>query len=382
MLSAILLIVVPQVHYAPALKETLPNGARAYVERFTTGTDFALSLFIDRRGVATSSEQHGWLHLLEHIAAKGPEKSLDAQLEIRGLFLRAETLRDGIRYEIVGPGSEVSTALALVRRLLAPLVVDAEELKREIAIMRHELAELDSASMLSSAAWMSAFGDQGLDPHGSLDAMAAATPADLESIQHELAVGGRLSVAVIGAIDVERTLEQLRKWLGEYPQGDRLPPDAVSELEAKQRYSTWSDIGVVRSASVPGFPDRATLAVVGAAMAISLDIGGSMPRYTPTVGRSLVSVSNANAQSLEALDAYSADKIKALARDARLLIDHQLASWQRSPSKKANIYSVLHRRSESFDLERARDTVKLLTPEELIAAVRSFQSATEPEVPE
>lgn len=382
MLSAILLTLVPQVHYAPALKETLPNGAHAYVERFDTGRNFALSLFVDRRGVATSPEQHGWLHLLEHIAAKGPEKRLDAELEVQGLFLRAETLRDGIRYEIVGPGSEVSAALALARRLLAPLVVDAEELKREIAIMRHELAELDSASMLSSAAWMSAFGDQGLDPHGSLEAMAAATPADLAGVQTELAVGARISVALIGDINVERTMEQLREWLGEYPQGDRLPPDAASDREATARYSTSSEVGMVRSATVVGFPDRTTLAIVGAAMAISLDISGTMPRYTPTVGRSLVSVSNANAHSLEALDQYGADKIKALARDARRLIDLQLASWLRSPSKKANIYSVLQRRSASFDLERARDTVKVLTPEELIFAVRSFQSATEPEVPQ
>ena len=75
---------------------------------------------------------------------------------------------------IVGAADELSTALVLARRLLAPLVVDEEELSRECAIMRHELAELDSASLLSSAAWMSAFGERGLDPHGSLDAMAAA----------------------------------------------------------------------------------------------------------------------------------------------------------------------------------------------------------------
>ncbi|MCH7905386.1 MAG: insulinase family protein [Armatimonadetes bacterium] len=382
MLPAIFLTLVPQVHYAPALKETLPNGAQAYVERFAAGTDFALSLFVDRRGVATSSEQHGWLHLLEHIAAKGPEKSLDAQLEIRGLFLRAETLRDGIRYEIVGPGSELSTALALAPRLLAPVVVDADELSRETAIMRHELAELDSGSMLSNAAWTSAFGEQGRDPHGSLDAMAVATPEDLESIQAELAVGVRLSVAVIGAIDVERTMEQLRNWLGEYPPGDTIPPDATSETATVDGFSTSIEGGAVRLVLVDGFPDRRTLATVGAAMAISLDISGSMPRYTPTVGRSLVSVSNANAQSLEALDRYSTNKIKELARDARRLIDLQLASWLRSPSKKANIYSVLHRRSASFDLERARDTVKVLTPEELIAAVRSFQSTAGQGVPQ
>ena len=381
MLPAILLTLVPQVHYAPALKETLPNGAQAYVERFDTGRNFALSLFVDRRGVATSLEQHGWLHLLEHIAAKGPEKRLDAELEVQGLFLRAETLRDGIRYEIVGPGSEVSAALALARRLLAPLVVDAEELRREIAIMRHELAELDSASMLSGAAWKSAFGEQGLDPHGSLEAMAAATPADLAGVQTELAVGARISVALIGDINVERTMEQLREWLGEYPQGDRLPPGTVSLHHTGGVYWQSNELGTARSILVGGLEERATLATIGAALAISVKVGGTMPRYTPTVGQALVSISNADMQGLSALDRFSSDEIKALAIDARQLIDQLLASWLRSSSKKAKIYSVLHRRSANFDLERARETVLLLTPEELFEPIRKFQSATEPGVP-
>ena len=119
-----------QAQDAPVQKLSLPNGVVLYAEEMPKSQGFSLLFFVSTLGQPEAEGVAGQRHLLEHLIAKGQNRDLDAKLEVRGVSLTADTLRDGIRFEMEGPSDQLSMAIESLKELITVPSFESEEVER------------------------------------------------------------------------------------------------------------------------------------------------------------------------------------------------------------------------------------------------------------
>ncbi|MFZ4508057.1 MAG: hypothetical protein ACOYON_10225 [Fimbriimonas sp.] len=295
-LLALALLAVPQLpDDPPRLRTILPNGAVILVERMPKAKTISASLWISSRGTEESAETHGLRHMAEHLMAARP--GIDAKLESKGSILLAQTLRDGMQFEVRGPSSEpIDLALETLFAVASPMKVDAERIIVEAKTLVQELALAEGPSLFARAAWSASYGAQGLDPLGNSTAFGQATPARLGNLVSRMLVGSNLVVVVAGPVSIDDTIAKIRPWLSAFPKSAPAPFSARKANSAGDAEVEASGAAVGRA--VDAYNDESTLAIFAGALACASEVSNSFVTYTPSIRPGLVTAGQTDGSEL------------------------------------------------------------------------------------
>src|SRR5436305_8411550 len=118
---------------------------------------------------------------------------------------------------------QIPATLDALKEILAPINVTPPEIAAETRVMRQELALETDAQRLAKAAWTEAYGDQGLDPFGDIEAMEKATPSALREYQAKLFEANDLVLVISGPLDVEGISKMASPFLENAEKADLSP---------------------------------------------------------------------------------------------------------------------------------------------------------------
>lgn len=364
-----------QAQDAPIQKQTMPNGAVLYAEEMPKARGFSLHFFISTLGHPEPASMTGQRHLLEHLLAKGQNRDLDAKLEVLGVSLSADTLRDGIRFEIEGPGEQLNFAIESLRELVTKPTFKKEEIENELKVMNQEFALRTVNSRLSAAIWEHAYGEKESDPYGTEEGLAAATPESLGAVFNNLFKPSSMTVTVVGAIDAGEAMSAMKEIFSKLEgtvtteRADREPASNNSVGFAK------NTPGVGRAVYVPSLDHASTLPVLAAAMALSMDIEGSSVVYTPTPLGGLVSIVHPRRTGLAGLDTSirgAPQRLYGLGRAALRVYFDTIDAQSR---EKARLYGQMLLLQRSFKIDSVKHQASLVSQSQFRTALQKFHTS-------
>lgn len=239
----------------------LPNGVRILAERVEGQKQAVYLAGLRCDDLKEGPRIHGLKHLIEHLAALGKDEKIDLRLESAGMVLEAETSRTNMVFTVVGPASQSTLALEALREAVTPRTWPESSIKREVQIIRHELALRSGTQRIATL-----IGNQiadGLDPSGSPAALAELQPEEVHLAAKELFSPTRLRVVVTGDFAPQVMAEQAATVFGSLPKGTGQWP-AFDPGPKPNAPVTGSGLGVMTFG--PG--DRRTWARVGIAFAL------------------------------------------------------------------------------------------------------------------
>jgi hypothetical protein len=360
-----------QIEQSPRLKSTLPNGAQIYIERLATPGRASVALAVSTAGMEFKTSEHGWVHLVEHLVARG-KGDMDRKLESQGMMLSATTTRDGSLFQISGRPDQMAFAIQCLRELADPLVVTEDDIKREIGILREEYAIRSDSDFMTEAAWIGVLGNEGGGPFGNLESMAAATPANVAATHDRLFAGGSVAVAVTGDVDVALTGQRLTEVFGNLAKSDPAPDPKREALTEFGADGVASASGAVRGVVIQGVDDLRGAAALMAAVGFAADANGAKPVYTFSTWPGLVFVSSPTTSAIARLEDMTDNDWALLYPQARKSMIGLLENMQKEPSRLSGTMAVLIRQNPSLNSERVRDWFLVVSQEDFLAAGRRF----------
>ena len=334
-----------------------------------------LHLFVATGGAPEAEGQRGEHHLLEHLVARGPDGDLSKQLELRGMYLSADTLRDGIRFEIEGPSDQLDYAVHAMREVMKPPVVTADEIKREAGVIAQEDAVRSRASRISAALWDQGFGAGVSDPVGVVADIEKVTPERIQEVHKELFQPKAMTVVVVGNVDVIKASTVIAEVFGSI-EGDGEPamvPRKPVE-QTKEGFApgvAGSGVGVY----VGSFGKQDTLAVIAAAFALAGETPGAQAVYTPTPNGGLVSVVYQRRKDVDDTDNTIKMQGARLYGNGRATLLQWLDTADRSEREKARMYGQMMTFEKYFRLQDIRERATEITRSDFAAALNKFLTA-------
>lgn len=381
--ALLLTAALAQVRDTPQQKTTLPNGVVLYAEEMPRANGFTLHLFVSTLGHPEPEGQRGHRHILEHIVAKGPNRDIDAKLEVLGLTLTADTLRDGIRFEIEGAPGQFSAAVQSMKQLVADAGMesgfladlDDELVAKEVEIVRQELAVRTVPNKLTAALWTHAFGDQATDPYGTADGRASVSADALRTVYRQTFRASSITVVAVGRINAATAIESLKRAFIGLKVSDPVEPARRKAAEPDGELFVPGVPGAGRSVVVGSLADPDTIAVMAAALAVQSEVPGAVAIYTPTPFAGLVSVVHPRHSGF-------ADVDRTVSRDGARLFSTGLAAvraWvdaiDAAPREKARVYGQMLLMERGFRLDDLKARAVRLDQASFAAALRKFHSA-------
>jgi predicted Zn-dependent peptidase len=377
MLALFACLVATQVpiEQPPRLRTILDNGAAILVEKVPGAKTLSLDFFASSRGAEESAATNGVRHLLEHLIARGPKGDIDVRLETAGGFLQAETLRDAMEFKITLPAGQLPLGMRIVAELMQMPVVTPESIQHEALIIEQEMALRENSSKLAAAAWMTSFGDKGLDVVGTLDVIRNTTPAMLEKVHREQFSGPNIAITAVGDLDLDDATKACSAVLSKSTKTVVKPIDRGVGVGGTVNSSAT---GQAIALPVTGWRYPETAARVAAAFALASEVDNGFVIYTPSAGAGLVIVGRSTSNTgLENIVA------KANANDlfvrGRSLAKSWIQNMLQSPSGIAEARGLLL--VQEFDLKPETmienlDTMSVNRFTEALAAFRSPEAVT------
>ncbi|MFQ3586619.1 MAG: insulinase family protein [Fimbriimonadaceae bacterium] len=355
----------------------LQNGAQVIVQRFPESREISVQIWVNSVDAAETPETHGRRHLLEHLLARGPE-GYDRQIESLGLFTTAETTRDTMQFEVRGPADRLAAAVQALRPIVTPPRPTAEDIAREIEIMREESALRPRSRLLSERLWRAAFGDAGLDPFGNLDQMASATPETLSELHRTLFVGGNLLVTVAGPMSIDEGRRLGASLVEHLPR--REPGRRGTRREFPEGDASWQvqeARGAARGIAVGPFTQPSTAHALAAAFAVASEVPAPFVIHTPSRQPGLVIVGSVDAPDDFArfFAAGSAASRSVLFETGRALAREWANRWRTSPSGANTLRGRLAVQGAGPGLEIFLHNLDAMTADEFEAAMDRFYAA-------
>lgn len=270
------------------LRTILPNGAVVYVEHVEGARKLVVQLFVSSRSTRETPQTNGFRHLLEHMTALGRTRSLDQNLETEGAFLTAETLRDAMIYQVCLRPTDLKLGLTALRSVMELGEVTSQDISKECAIIRQELALEDGPRKLSEAAWRAAYGDEGLDPLGNPDVMAIADPETLGQLHKKMLAGNHLTLVISGDVDLDAATSAAKDLMGN-------TSDVPDETEGLKKFRgggvSSADVdGEALAVSVGSWNTPSTSAKLAAGLSIAAGAKNSFVTFTPSLTGGLIVV--------------------------------------------------------------------------------------------
>jgi len=333
----------------------------------------SVQLIASSEGVRETPETHGQRHLLEHLMAKGPDKSLGTRLESQGIFMSAETHRDAMVFSLIVPTGKLSQGLAAVRELLKPLPVTSAEIERERRILAEELALSAPSMRLSKALWTGSFGVAGLDPVGTAEGWAKATPENLEFLRRRHFAAQNLVLSICGSLDVDDATRAARAILP----AEKAPfePDSWRRKEGKSSSAAEPNASA-RGAVAPGWSEPETAAVLAAALALAGERDKGFVTYTPATSAGVVIVGEPEPGIGAWIDGLSAGQIDGLFAFGRYAADAWVRRQLETPEGNAFLRGFLYCQNREANPDVFLENVRALTLADFRAAVAQFQGAS------
>ncbi|MBV6456955.1 MAG: hypothetical protein HONBIEJF_00060 [Fimbriimonadaceae bacterium] len=115
----------------------------------------------------------------------------------------AWTYRDSMVFAAIGGKSGLEDAIQAFSGIPKFREASREAIALESRVLAQEVALQSPAQAYSNRSWKNAFGEQGLDPWGSLETIAKATPADIARVATQQFDARGMAIAVVGDIDVK-----------------------------------------------------------------------------------------------------------------------------------------------------------------------------------
>ncbi|HRK22439.1 MAG TPA: insulinase family protein [Fimbriimonadaceae bacterium] len=355
---------------SPRLRTILPSGSIVYAENMPQARYLSVQLVASASGVRETAESHGLRHMLEHILAKGPDKSLDLRLETQGLFLTAETHRDAMIFSIVGPTEKLELALAAVRDLLQPLKTDAAEIQREVKILAEELALSSPSMRMSKAAWAASYGAEGLDPVGNVEGWSKATPEKLEFLRRRHFAAQNLVISICGNLDVDIATRAARALLPK--ERDPFEPDPSRRTIGRSANISEAN-GSARAAACPGWDDPETAALLAAGLALSGERDQGFMIYTPSVMPGLITVGDHQDGIGAWIDGLNPAQIDGMFGLGRAAADAWVRRKLESPETNAHLRGFLYAQNREATPEAMLENIRSMTLVQFRAAIAKFR---------
>jgi predicted Zn-dependent peptidase len=273
---------------AERLRTVLPNGAVIFAEHVPRADRLIVQLFVGNRNVATDTLTNGRRHLLEHLSALGRNRDLDTKLESQGAFLTAETLRDATVYQISLRPDDLNLAGEAIRSLFQLGDISTDDIKKEAEVIRQEVALESTYHALSRVAWAAAYGNEGGDPLGDPDTIAATPPQALSELHAQEFVGSNLTLVISGPQGLDFMTSAAKELMGP------LPPKTL-DMPSMRKFlgggtSSVDREGEAVACEVPEWGSPRTSARLAAAFSIASSCDNSFVTYTPSLQGSLIVV--------------------------------------------------------------------------------------------
>jgi hypothetical protein len=293
------------------------------------------------------------------------------------MTLTAMTTRDAVIFEIQGSPSQIPFAALVMGEIARGLAATPERIALEARLIKQEMALAGSKGSLANTAWEQVFGDEGLNPMGSLSVFESATPEQVGEAHRALFAGRNLAVSLVGDIDVEAGAGRLRENFGLLPAG----PEFEAPLRgAMFRAMKVPGTGGARAALSEGADSVSGLALLGAALTIQQRWSGISLAYNPSLWRSLIVLTADKGAAFAPLDELSSDERKALHGWNILLLESYFGSFRRTPSRLARFHAQVSLQNPTMTLDRLLALARAITPDQAGEALEAFTSGRALEV--
>ncbi|HTK34797.1 MAG TPA: pitrilysin family protein [Caulobacteraceae bacterium] len=212
---------------------TLANGVRVICDPMPGLESTALSVVIRGASRWEGADRSGWSHLIEHMVFKGAGSRSALQIveaiEAAGGHVNAATGYERTSYQIRCLREGLELGMEIGADLVRRPTLDADDLRREIAVVGQEIAEAADTpdDRVFDLAQASAFAGQPLGRPilGSTDSIGAATVETLSAYHAALYAPDRIVVSVAGAVDEDQLLALAERHFGDA----RAPAETMSE---------------------------------------------------------------------------------------------------------------------------------------------------------
>jgi len=208
---------------------TLPNGVRVICDPMPGLQSAALSVVVHGGARWEPEARNGWSHLLEHMVFKGAgarsAREIVEAVEAQGGHINAATGYERTSFQVRCLADGLGLGLEVCADLIRRPTLDAEDLRREIAVVGQEIAEAADTpdDRVFDLAQSAAFAGQALGRPilGLPETLAPATPEALRAFHAGLYAADHIVISAAGAVDEDALLS-----LAERTFGDARPPKA------------------------------------------------------------------------------------------------------------------------------------------------------------
>lgn len=357
----------------PKVRTVLTNGVKVYVESTQQARRMSIVLAANAAGLGSTPDNHGWLHLYEHLVVKGKDGTLDHRLEKLGMTLLATTNRDAMVIEISGKPEQFPVAVAALQEIIQPITPTEDDIKRETATIDEEIAILGSRSKVAKASWDAVFGDEALDPYGTIEKIALAKPEDMTEIGKQLFSGKGMSIAVIGDIQTDVAAARIKDAFSKAPAGTAKEVPVRPTQEVKGLRVAAGARGEGRAVVCEGIDGTTGLATLGAGIVIASALSGVEPVFSPSTLRGTVTLYSPSKGTLAQIDTWSAGQRQSLAES----IPWYLLAWTKgirsSTSKYASFCAATALQNPNLTLDQVEALIKSITPADTESAMNAFR---------
>jgi hypothetical protein len=318
----------------PRLRTRLPNGATVLVERMPKARTLTVQLWLGVRGARDTAATAGYRHLLEHLMARQRDGEIDRKIESVGGLLRAETQPDAMVFEATVPPGRIAEAAEAVRAMLIAQPLSAEDIAREVRVIRQELALRSAGALQIDALRGQLFGPDAVGPFGDLDRMASALPAELGRLRSTLLKGPNTAVYIAGPVNLDVATDVGRRLLT--PLTAEAEPWPVARprqsVNLQQRPAAWA-------IDTPGYASPATAASLAAGLAMAAEIPDAWFFYRPAMGEGMVAIGSDDPGAFERVRRLRPPA--AYAEDGRALAKQWLRAQLDDPRRSGHIRGLL-----------------------------------------
>ncbi len=352
----------------------LPNGVRLQVEATAHSDRAAVAMAVSLAGLSQDDLRHGKVHLLEHLAARGPKRDLDQKLEEQGMSLSVWTTREAVIFRITCRPRQVSFALEGLASLTQPLQVTAEDIAKEASIMEEERALLEGVQKMARAAWSRVFTAEAIDPMGFPDS-AEVKPEALALLHSRLFEGRGISIAIAGGVEPSAVVNRAKDSFSQVSAGQEREVPLRSAQFAPSLIVASGMRGAARAALIEGIDSTSGLAMVGAALASSRWLGEASPFFTPSLWRSLIYITAPSPEVFRKLDSMTSADKQGLYSLAKVSLDGWFGGFKSSPESLVAVQAPLALQNPSLTLDRLQELAKGVTPQQVEAGIDAFTAA-------
>ena len=215
------------------VEERLANGATVVVARRDGVPLAAVRLLVRACSALDPPRRHGLAHLVATSARRGTRRRsgrrLDEEVESLGAELGAGADEDAAWFGLSAPAESLGRLLDLAVEVATEPSFPAAEVdrlrRREVAALQHDL---DEPSAVADRAMLgAAYGDHpyGHPVEGRVRHLAAARRPDVVGFHRRWYGPSAATLVVVGSVDPERALRQVRRRLGGWRGSGGAPPE-------------------------------------------------------------------------------------------------------------------------------------------------------------